>query len=203
MLRELKQREARIKQLILAAARRAQAQHQQTFNGATGGFLDHPVNGPVTSPFGYRTHPIYGYYGLHNGTDFGAGCGSSLYAAASGTVIETYYDAVYGNRLYLSVGNVNGANLTLVYNHLSGYKVERGRTGSRAATWSATSARPAGRPAATCTSPCCATASPSIRWATCSPVASHLDWPMAEGDRAQDRRAEQEGATRLRHRGHL
>ena len=34
--------------------------------------------------------------------------------------------AVYGNRLYLSVGNVNGANLTLVYNHLSGYTVGEG-----------------------------------------------------------------------------
>jgi murein DD-endopeptidase MepM/ murein hydrolase activator NlpD len=126
VLSELKQREARIKQQILAAARRAQAQHHQTFNGSTGGFLDYPVNGPVTSPFGYRIHPIYGYYGLHNGTDFGAGCGSSLFAAASGTVTETYYDEVYGNRLYLSVGNVNGANLTLVYNHLSGYHVGEG-----------------------------------------------------------------------------
>ncbi len=131
VLRELKKREARIKQLILAAARRAQAQNQQTFNGSTGGFLDRPVNGPVTSPYGYRTHPIYGYYGLHNGTDFGAGCGSSLFASASGTVIETYYDAVYGNRLYLSVGNVNGANLTLVYNHLSGYKASQGQRVAR------------------------------------------------------------------------
>ncbi len=126
VLRELKKREARIKQQILAAARRAQARHQQTFNGATGGFLDYPVNGSVTSPFGYRTHPIYGYWGLHNGTDFGAGCGSSLFASANGTVTETYYDSVYGNRLYLSVGNVNGANLTLVYNHLSGYNASEG-----------------------------------------------------------------------------
>jgi murein DD-endopeptidase MepM/ murein hydrolase activator NlpD len=126
VLRELKAREARIKQRILAEARRAQAQHQQTFNGATGGFLDYPVNGSVTSPFGYRTHPIYGYWGLHNGTDFGAGCGSSLFASANGTVTETYYDSVYGNRLYLSVGNVNGANLTLVYNHMSGYNASEG-----------------------------------------------------------------------------
>ncbi len=31
--------------------------------------------GIVTSPFGYRRHPIYGYWGLHDGTDFRAGCG--------------------------------------------------------------------------------------------------------------------------------
>ena len=34
--------------------------------------------GIVTSPFGYRRHPIYGYWGLHNGTDFRAGCGEPL-----------------------------------------------------------------------------------------------------------------------------
>jgi murein DD-endopeptidase MepM/ murein hydrolase activator NlpD len=127
VLRQLKEREARIKQQILAAARRAAAQHQShTYNGASNGFLDYPVNGPVTSPFGYRIHPIYGYWGLHNGTDFGAGCGTPLHASAAGTVVETYYDDVYGNRLYLNVGTVNGANLTLVYNHLSGYKVGEG-----------------------------------------------------------------------------
>ena len=85
-----------------------------------------PVSGPVTSPFGWRTHPIYGYWGLHDGTDFGAGCGAPLWAGESGTVINEYYDEVYGNRLYLSVGTVNGANLTLVYNHLSSYNVSEG-----------------------------------------------------------------------------
>ncbi len=122
VLRQLKAREARIKKLILAAA----AKEHNTFTGASNGFLNYPVNGSVTSPFGYRIHPIYGYWGLHNGTDFGASCGSPLLAAAEGTVVETYYDSVYGNRLYLNVGEVNGANLTLVYNHMSGYKVGEG-----------------------------------------------------------------------------
>ncbi|MDQ4052952.1 MAG: peptidoglycan DD-metalloendopeptidase family protein, partial [Actinomycetota bacterium] len=121
-LRKLREREKQIKQRILAAA----DQESNTFNGATGGFLNYPVNGPVTSPFGYRRHPIYGYWGLHNGTDFGAGCGQPLFAGAQGTVVERYYDSVYGNRLFLNVGRVNGANLTLVYNHASGYKVGEG-----------------------------------------------------------------------------
>src|SRR5690606_3471720 len=43
--------------------------------GSSGGFLSSPVNGYVTSSFGYRTHPIYGYRSLHDGVDFGAGCG--------------------------------------------------------------------------------------------------------------------------------
>ena len=121
-LQQLKQREERIRQLIAAAAARS----NRSFNGATGGLLGYPVNGSITSPYGYRVHPIYGYYGLHNGTDFGAGCGQPLFASARGTVIETYYDEVYGNRLYLGIGKVNGANITLVYNHLSRYKVGKG-----------------------------------------------------------------------------
>lgn len=133
MIADLKQREQRIKQLILDAA----SKDDNVYDGATGGLLNYPVNGWITSPYGYRVHPIYGYYGLHDGTDFGAGCGSSLIASANGTVVQRYYDSVYGNRLYINVGRVNGANLTLVYNHATGYnvgigdKVKRGqRVGS-------------------------------------------------------------------------
>jgi murein DD-endopeptidase MepM/ murein hydrolase activator NlpD len=122
-LSRLKAREAKIRKQILAAAKAAGG---ATYSGDTGGLLAYPVNGSVTSPFGYRTHPIYGYYSLHNGTDFGAPCGAPLYAGRGGTVVNTYYDEVYGNRLYLSIGTVNGANLTLVYNHLSGYRVSQG-----------------------------------------------------------------------------
>ncbi len=119
MIEDLKKREAKIKQLILDAAN----QDNNVFDGSTDGLLNYPVNGRITSPYGYRVHPIYGYYGLHDGTDFGAGCGSRLYASANGTVVQRYADSVYGNRLYVNIGRVNGSNLTLVYNHASGYNV--------------------------------------------------------------------------------
>jgi len=122
-LKRLEAREDQIREEILAAAAAAGGTN---YNGDTGGLLAAPVNGSVTSPFGYRTHPIYGYYSLHNGTDFGAACGSPVYAGAAGTVTSTYYDEVYGNRLYLSVGTVNGANLTLVYNHMSSFNASSG-----------------------------------------------------------------------------
>lgn len=128
-LTALKQREAAIKQHLLEIARRAKARAALNgggFHGSSGGFLSYPANGPVTSPYGYRIHPIYGYYSLHNGTDFGAACGQSLYAAAAGTVVDTYYDSVYGNRLYLNVGVVNGKSLVLIYNHMSGYQAKVG-----------------------------------------------------------------------------
>ncbi len=124
ILQALRQREAEISDRLEALAER-QAD-RGGFTGDSGGFLSYPVNGSITSPYGYRTHPIYGYYSLHDGTDFGAPCGAPLYAAAGGRVIDTYYDSVYGNRLYLSVGNVNGKNLVLVYNHLSGYRAQEG-----------------------------------------------------------------------------
>jgi murein DD-endopeptidase MepM/ murein hydrolase activator NlpD len=126
-LERLEAREARIKQRILNASRGQSG----SYNGDTGGLLHTPSSGPVTSPYGYRTHPIYGYYSLHNGTDFGAPCGSQLWAGAGGTVIDTYYDEVYGNRLYLAIGRVNGAVITLVYNHLSSYAVGEGAKVSR------------------------------------------------------------------------
>jgi murein DD-endopeptidase MepM/ murein hydrolase activator NlpD len=131
VLAALKKEEQRIKELILAAAA---ADHGPGYVGSSDGFLLAPVPGSVTSPFGYRIHPIYGYYGLHDGTDFGVGCGTAMRAAATGTVISAYYSSVYGNRLYLNVGKVNGHNLTVVYNHASSYRigvgdhVQRGET---------------------------------------------------------------------------
>ncbi|MDN4160307.1 M23 family metallopeptidase [Nocardioides abyssi] len=125
VLERLRAKERRIKQRILEAARRAAARHRG-YRGATDGLLMRPVGGPVTSPYGYREHPIYHYWGLHDGTDFGVGCGTPMYAVASGTVMTRYYSSVYGNRLYLNVGQVNGRLVTAVYNHATGYVVGPG-----------------------------------------------------------------------------
>lgn len=122
VLRRLEAREARIKRRIVALSRNQGGR----YNGSTGGLLARPGPGPVTSPYGYRIHPIYGYYGLHNGIDFGTGCGARLVAGESGTVIDRYFDEVYGKRLYVAIGRVNGASIVLVYNHLSSYAVGQG-----------------------------------------------------------------------------
>ena len=138
MLEKLKREEARIKKKILAAIAAAEAAAAAAgddgFEGDSDGFLDPPVSGYITSPFGYRVHPIYGYYGLHDGTDFGAGCGSPLRAVADGTIISAYYSSTYGNRLYLNVGRVNGVSLVAVYNHASSYRVGVGDRVARGET---------------------------------------------------------------------
>jgi murein DD-endopeptidase MepM/ murein hydrolase activator NlpD len=122
-LRKLHQQEEHIKHLIALAAAH---DHSTGFVGSDNGFLLPPVTGPVTSPFGYRIHPIYHYWGLHDGTDFGVSCGEGMRAAADGVVISRYWSDVYGNRLYINVGKVNGHNLTVVYNHATSYRVSVG-----------------------------------------------------------------------------
>lgn len=121
-LQEAKRREEQIRQRILAAARNAKG----GYSGPTNGLFIRPVPGVVTSPYGYRIHPIYHYWGLHDGTDFGVSCGEPMRAIAGGTVIEKYWSDVYGNRLYVSLGQINGKSFTAVYNHATGYRVNVG-----------------------------------------------------------------------------
>jgi murein DD-endopeptidase MepM/ murein hydrolase activator NlpD len=96
------------------------------YTGKIGGLLMPPVSGPITSPYGWRIHPIYGYWGLHDGDDFGAACGTPIWAASNGTVMSEYYSSVWGNRLYLNLGLINGKNVTVIYNHLSAYRTHVG-----------------------------------------------------------------------------
>jgi murein DD-endopeptidase MepM/ murein hydrolase activator NlpD len=119
----------------IAVAIRQAALRDKTkgYVGSQDGILLAPVDGAVTSPFGYRIHPIYGYWGLHDGTDFGVSCGEGMRAAADGTVTQEYYSSVYGNRLYLDVGKINGKSITVVYNHATSYRLKVGDTVKRGA----------------------------------------------------------------------
>jgi murein DD-endopeptidase MepM/ murein hydrolase activator NlpD len=93
----------------------------------SGGWLSWPVGDTyITSPYGMRFHPILHYWKLHDGTDFGAGCGTPVYAAASGSVVSAYYDSAYGNRITISHGNVNGVGLATSYNHLTSFAASSG-----------------------------------------------------------------------------
>jgi murein DD-endopeptidase MepM/ murein hydrolase activator NlpD len=89
--------------------------------------LSYPINTYITSPYGMRFHPILHIWKLHDGTDFGAGCGTPIHAAASGVVTDKYYNGGYGNRLFVSHGVIDGSSITTVYNHLSKYNVHNGQ----------------------------------------------------------------------------
>lgn len=91
----------------------------------------YPVPARITSQYGMRLHPVLGYWKLHDGTDFGAACGTPIRAAASGTVSERYYNSGYGNRLMIDHGRVDGDYVTTGYNHASRYIVGVGQRVSR------------------------------------------------------------------------
>ena len=135
-LTRLKRQERRIIARILARARHDHG----GYRGSTNGLLYRPVPGYITSPYGWRIHPIYGYWGLHDGDDFHAPCGTHEHAAGSGRVIAEYYSSVWGNRLFLDLGRINGKNVTVVYNHLERYRVGTGQHVSRGQTigWAGT-----------------------------------------------------------------
>jgi murein DD-endopeptidase MepM/ murein hydrolase activator NlpD len=88
-----------------------------------GGQLLWPAAGPMTSPFGYRTHPIFGDTRLHTGIDIGAPYGAPVIAADSGTVIFAGVMSGYGNAIVID----HGGGLATTYNHLSAFLVSSGQ----------------------------------------------------------------------------
>ena len=60
----------------------------------------------VTSYYGNRLHPVYGYYRMHKGVDIGASALSAIWAPADGVVITSSKDSGYGN--YVVIRHDNG-----------------------------------------------------------------------------------------------
>ncbi|MCW2756598.1 MAG: mepM 1, partial [Nocardioidaceae bacterium] len=131
-LKALKKENDKIAAELKALAAKAVAGQSASYDN--GGPLMRPVDGYVTSPFGYRVHPIYGYYSLHDGTDFHAPCGTPLKAAGNGKVIQEYFQSAWGNRLIVDLGQVNGHGVSVIYNHLSAYKAHTGDVVTRGET---------------------------------------------------------------------
>ncbi len=86
------------------------------------GQLMYPTIGPVTSNFGWRTHPILGTERFHAGIDFGADYGSLIYASAEGRVIYADWYGGYGNAVIIDHGN----GMTTLYAHCSELYVKDG-----------------------------------------------------------------------------
>ena len=68
------------------------------------GQLAWPVNGEITSPFGWRVHPIWGTQIFHAGLDIGADYGDPVHAADSGTVVFAGWMGGYGNAVMIDHG---------------------------------------------------------------------------------------------------
>jgi murein DD-endopeptidase MepM/ murein hydrolase activator NlpD len=82
-----------------------------------------PVQGRMTSPFGYRIHPILRYRRMHTGVDFGAPYGAPIVASANGQVASAGWDGGYGKAVRID----HGAGLTTLYGHMSRVAVAPGQ----------------------------------------------------------------------------
>ena len=88
---------------------------------SSSGALLWPVDGPVTSPFGWR------WGRMHEGIDIGVGYGTPIHAAASGSVIYAGWMSGYGNLVVLD----HGDGLATAYGHQSQLAVSIGQSVSQ------------------------------------------------------------------------
>ncbi|HPE69269.1 MAG TPA: M23 family metallopeptidase [Thermotogota bacterium] len=87
-----------------------------------------PVYGEISSPYGWRTHPISGERDFHGAIDIAASQGSPIFAPDSGTITRAGTNGGYGLMIEMDT-----ARYTLRFGHLSqidvveGQVVERGQ----------------------------------------------------------------------------
>jgi murein DD-endopeptidase MepM/ murein hydrolase activator NlpD len=98
--------------------------------GTNPGRLSWPLNGSVSSGFGYRIHPISGARKLHTGLDISGGSGAPIAAAGSGTVIWANWYGGYGMTVIID----HGGGLTTLYAHQSSLNVSTGSSVSAGST---------------------------------------------------------------------
>jgi murein DD-endopeptidase MepM/ murein hydrolase activator NlpD len=87
------------------------------------GRLIWPINGKITSYFGWRVHPILHKKKYHSGLDIAADTGTPIAAADAGAVIYSGRNGGYGNMIALDHGN----GISTVYGHCSALLVTIGQ----------------------------------------------------------------------------
>ena len=86
-----------------------------------------PIAGRITSPFGWRTHPIFNSRTFHSGVDIGGPNYGNIVASNSGKVIYSGWYGGYGKVVILDHGVVNGQPTTTLYAHMSSILVNNGQ----------------------------------------------------------------------------
>ena len=124
----LKERQAaRAAAAVAAAAAATQSSGGQgaSDNWVQGtGQLGWPVSGEITSPYGYRVHPIWGTTIYHSGIDIGVDEGTPVHAADGGVVVWSGWMGGYGYAVVIDHGN----GLSTLYGHNSELAVDEGQS---------------------------------------------------------------------------
>ena len=126
-----------IQQRLAAAEAARQAAQQASSDEGGGGSDDNyvqgtgamgwPCSGPITSPFGYRTHPIFGTTIFHAGIDIGVDYGTPIHAADSGVVVYSGWISGYGNAVIID----HGGGISTLYGHNQSLAVSEGQSVSK------------------------------------------------------------------------
>ncbi len=101
--------------------------NNSTVKTSSAGFMK-PIAGRITSPFGWRTHPIFNSRTFHSGVDIGGPNYGSIRASNSGKVIYSGWYGGYGKVVIIDHGIVNGNPMTTLYAHMSTIKVNNGQS---------------------------------------------------------------------------
>lgn len=123
----LKERQAARAAAAAAAAAATQSSGGQgaSDNWVQGtGQLGWPVSGEITSPYGYRVHPIWGTTIYHSGIDIGVDEGTPVHAADGGVVVWSGWMGGYGYAVVIDHGN----GLSTLYGHNSELAVDEGQS---------------------------------------------------------------------------
>ena len=84
----------------------------------------------LSSPYGWRTHPVYGDRRFHSGVDLAGSQGTPIVAARSGTVTTASYNGSSG--YFVTINHGDGYSSS--YLHLTGFTVKVGQKVSRGQT---------------------------------------------------------------------
>ena len=117
-------------QEITAMIQRMEQEGRMMASAHGSGQFTWPCYGEITSPFGWRVHPIWGTEIFHAGIDIGADYGQPIVAADSGTVIYAGWMGGYGNAVMID----HGGGLVTLYGHNSSLTVGVGENVSKGQT---------------------------------------------------------------------
>lgn len=121
--RELARQSENIQNMIAGVTKK---NGPSTVKVSSAGFI-YPISGRISSPFGWRTHPIFKSRIFHSGIDIAGPNGGAIKASNDGKVIFSGWYGGYGKVVILDHGVINGQPITTLYAHMSAITVSNGQ----------------------------------------------------------------------------